>query len=118
MTKFDTTPRVLIVDDEVRLTESLESLALAMGFVCQVAHSGYDAQEMLMAEEFDLIITDLLMPGVSGFDLIDFARGRGLWTPIVVLTGQEPSMPPSRPCGKGLTILWSSPSTPIDSGLS
>ncbi|MBZ5535790.1 MAG: diguanylate cyclase [Acidobacteriia bacterium] len=88
MTKFDSTPRILIVDDEVRLTESLESLASAMGFVCQVAHSGYDAQERLLAEEFDLIITDLLMPGISGLDLIDFASGHGLWTPIVVLTGQ------------------------------
>ncbi|MFI5175944.1 MAG: diguanylate cyclase [Terriglobia bacterium] len=76
------------MDDEVRLTESLESLAWAMGFSCQVAHSGYDAQELLLAEEFDLIITDLLMPGISGFDLIDFANGRGLWTPIVVLTGE------------------------------
>jgi diguanylate cyclase (GGDEF)-like protein/PAS domain S-box-containing protein len=88
MTKIDPKSRVLIVDDEVRLTESLESLASAMGFECQVAHSGYDAQERLLAEEFDLIITDLLMPGISGFDLIDFVCGHGLWTPIVVLTGQ------------------------------
>jgi PAS domain S-box-containing protein len=88
MTENDSKPRVLIVDDEVRLTESLESLAWAMGFSCRVAHSGYEAQELLLAEEFDLIITDLLMPGISGFDLIEFARGRGLWTPIVVLTGE------------------------------
>lgn len=81
-------PKLLIVDDEVRLTESLESLTWAMGFSSRVVHSGYEAQELLVVEEFDLIITDLLMPGISGFDLIDFAHQRGLWTPIVVLTGE------------------------------
>lgn len=81
-------PKVLIVDDEPRLARSLESLTRAMGFSPQGVHSGYDAQKLLVIEDFDLIVTDLLMPGISGFDLIDFIRHRGSNTPIVVLTGE------------------------------
>lgn len=88
MTEQEIRAKVLIVDDEVRLTRSLESLIRAMGFVPRVVHSGYDAQRLLLIEEFDLIITDLIMPGISGLDLIEFIQQRGIRTPIVVLTGE------------------------------
>jgi two-component system cell cycle response regulator len=81
-------PKILILDDEARLTRSLEPLTRGLGFSPRVVHSGYDAQKLLLIEEFDLIVTDLLMPGISGFDLIEFAQHRNLRAPIVVLTGE------------------------------
>ncbi len=81
-------PKVLIVDDDVRLTRSLDSLVRALGFQSRSVHSGFDAQKLLLIEEFDLIVTDLVMPGISGLDLIEFAQHRGLRAPIVVLTGE------------------------------
>jgi diguanylate cyclase (GGDEF)-like protein/PAS domain S-box-containing protein len=88
MSHEESKSKVLIVDDEVRLTRSLDSLVRAMGLRSRVVHSGFDAQELLLVESFDLIVTDLLMPGMSGFDLIDFAQQRGVNAPIVVLTGE------------------------------
>jgi diguanylate cyclase (GGDEF)-like protein/PAS domain S-box-containing protein len=82
------TPKILIVDDEVRLTQSLDSLVRAMGLISRTAHSGYDAQKLLDHEEFDLVVTDLIMPGISGMDLIEFIRERGLLAPVIVLTGE------------------------------
>jgi diguanylate cyclase (GGDEF)-like protein/PAS domain S-box-containing protein len=83
-----TTPKILIVDDEVRLTQSLDSLVRAMGLTSRTVHSGYDAQKLLDMEEFDLVVTDLLMPGISGMDLLEFIRERGLLAPVIVLTGE------------------------------
>ncbi len=81
-------PKILIVDDEVRLARSLESLTRHMGFQPRVAHSGLEAQKLLLLEEFELIVTDLVMPGIGGLDLIEFAQQRGVRAPIVVLTGE------------------------------
>ncbi|MDD5543299.1 MAG: diguanylate cyclase [Acidobacteriia bacterium] len=80
--------KILIVDDDVRLAQSLEPIVKSLGLTPRVVHSGYDAQKLLLIENFELIVADLVMPGITGFDLIDFARLRNLRAPIVVLTGE------------------------------
>lgn len=88
MSESELKNKILIVDDEARVGQSLETLTRAMGLHPRVVHSGYDAQKLLVIEAFDAMITDLVMPGVSGFDLIEFVQHRGLRMPIIVLTGE------------------------------
>ena len=58
------------------------------GFEVQLAANGVDALNIIKKIEFDLIITDLSMPGMDGFTLIKHTKPIQPLTPVIVLTGQ------------------------------
>jgi two-component system NtrC family sensor kinase len=66
--------RILVVDDEPSVAEVIAEVLGATGHTVQVAHDGGEARECLKKECFDLIITDLMMPGVSGHELYEEVR--------------------------------------------
>lgn len=66
--------RVLIVDDEPGLCDRLDNMLSREGFRCETCPSGEEALEALARERFDAVITDLNMPGMSGFELLEEAR--------------------------------------------
>jgi two-component system KDP operon response regulator KdpE len=68
--------RILVVDDEPRLRQALRSTLSALGFVVADAESGEAALEILRAERFDLILLDINMPGISGFETCRAIRAR------------------------------------------
>jgi DNA-binding NtrC family response regulator len=77
---------ILVVDDDMATREMLcEGLALADCHVRAVA-SGEDAVSRLKAEEFDLIISDLVMPGINGLDVLDQARVLAPRVPVILIT--------------------------------
>ncbi len=63
--------RILIVDDDEMLLYTIEEYLLAQGYSVDTARDGADALEKLIEEHYDLLLTDLNMPGMSGLDLID-----------------------------------------------
>ncbi len=67
-------PRVLIVDDEAGICLLLKELLDDAGCQCQTASSAEQALEILRQQEFDALISDLRMPGMSGLALLDAAR--------------------------------------------
>lgn len=81
-------PRILIVDDEPMIGTTLRVL-LSDEHDVVLAESGRDAREHLEREEFDLVLCDLMMPGVSGMDLHRWLSGRspGLARRMVFMTG-------------------------------
>jgi len=92
--------RILIVDDSpVVLAQLIDDFASYYEIV--TAESGEEAVEILedpvrggicFSNEFDLIITDLLMPGMSGFDLADYVRKRNRvnrYSPVILLTTEK-----------------------------
>jgi len=87
--QVDTNPRVLIVDDEAAICLLLkESLSLA-GFHCQTAASGQEALEILQQKEFDALISDLRMPGMSGLGLLEAARAKYPKMILLLATGDD-----------------------------
>jgi response regulator RpfG family c-di-GMP phosphodiesterase len=79
--------RVLVVDDNPSV---LRFLAAAFGAnSCRVAQAGAaeEALELLRAERFDLVVSDIKMPGLSGLDLLRAVKGRQPGTPVVLITG-------------------------------
>jgi len=66
--------RVLIVDDEAAICLLLNELLDGAGYRCQTASSGEQALEILRQREFDALISDLRLPGMSGLALLDAAR--------------------------------------------
>jgi len=84
--------RVLIVEDEPLMREYLASSLprLHPAFVAaDAAHDGLAALALFECERYDLMITDLRMPGMDGLQLIERVRGMGKTLPIIILTGYD-----------------------------
>jgi chemotaxis protein histidine kinase CheA/CheY-like chemotaxis protein len=86
----DRKPVALIVDDSLSIRKYLSSLLMQKGFVTETARNGYEALELLNKKEFDIMVTDLEMPKLSGYELIETLRydQRFVAFPIIVLTGR------------------------------
>ncbi len=79
---------VLVVDDEERLRELLRGYLAQAGFTVLLAADGYQALELARAERPDLIILDLMLPGMDGLDVARTIREKGSAVPILMLTAR------------------------------
>ncbi len=80
---------ILLVDDDASHRMSLRDLLEVEGFRCEETEDGEEAEEKLASDSFDLVITDLNMPGVNGFDLLMAMAEDSMLetTPVMVITG-------------------------------
>jgi len=79
--------RVLVVDDDERQREGLGAMVASLGFTAVTASNGSEALELHAEHPADLILTDLIMPGMDGFELLRHLEEHGDRTPTIVLTG-------------------------------
>jgi len=79
--------RILIVDDDERQRDALAAMLSGGGFDTQLAADGLEALERLASFNADVIISDLVMPRMDGFELLRHLKARGDLTPAIVLTG-------------------------------
>lgn len=84
---------VLVVDDEESQAFFLSENLVELGPDCQVetARSGEEALDKLAARHFDLVVTDLHLPGISGLELIRRLRQHSPETPVILITGSGSS---------------------------
>jgi len=82
-------PRILLVDDEERYAELLQRVLLRDGHQVTALSSGSAAMAALASHRYDLLVTDLDMPQVTGFDLLDSVSSRGESLPVLVITAQK-----------------------------
>jgi CheY-like chemotaxis protein len=82
---------VLIVDDDVPTQMLLQALLRRYGHPTEVAVNGADAIVKLQQRDYSLIILDLMMPNVSGTDVIDALRASGRKTPVILCTAAGPA---------------------------
>lgn len=80
--------KILIVDDEKSMREGLSDNLLFEGFQVELAENGAVALEKIKLQKFDLIILDVMMPEVSGFDVCKKIRQDNINTPIILLTAK------------------------------
>ena len=82
--------QILLVDDDASHRMTLRDLLELEGFRCEETEDGEEAEEKLVSDSFDLVITDLNMPGVNGFDLLMAMAEDDMLqtTPVMVLTGE------------------------------
>ncbi len=78
--------RILLADDEEAITAELAALLERSSFTVEVAHDGDDALRKATALRPDLIVLDVLMPGINGREVCRRLRDAGNWTPIIMLT--------------------------------
>lgn len=81
--------RILVVDDDRKLRDLLRRALEAAGFAVDTAEDGGRALAAISARAFDLVVLDVLMPGVDGLGVARRLRGRGDPTPILMLTARD-----------------------------
>ncbi len=81
------TGRILIVDDEPVVIKSCERVLTPEGFTVDAANNGKDAMSRLSSNNYDLVITDLKMPGMDGIELVRWIRNSKPGTGVVIITG-------------------------------
>jgi diguanylate cyclase (GGDEF)-like protein/PAS domain S-box-containing protein len=78
---------ILLVDDKPELLDSLHQLITLHGYKPDTALGGEQALAMLHRKDYDVVLLDLIMPGVSGHDVLDFAAREELACKIIVVSG-------------------------------
>ena len=79
--------RLLIVDDEAVIRDGLKRVLEGESFVVETCSSGFSAIEAMQKRDFDLIITDLKMPGMSGIEVLKSVRTLQPHIPVILITG-------------------------------
>lgn len=76
---------ILIVEDDPNVSELIETTLSEKGYAVKCAYSGTEAMLLLEKSEYDLIITDLMLPGTNGEEIVKFIGGR---TPVIVVSAK------------------------------
>lgn len=81
--------RILLVEDEPRLANTVAKGLRAEGFVVVSAKNGTDGLWHATEEDFDAIVLDIMLPGLSGYEVLRQLRAKKVWTPILMLTAKD-----------------------------
>jgi DNA-binding NtrC family response regulator len=77
---------ILIIDDEISVADALEIILADNGYDVAVALTGRDGLEKINARHFDVMITDLCLPDMSGLDLLNHVREKCLCCLVILIT--------------------------------
>jgi DNA-binding response OmpR family regulator len=82
--------KVLLCDDEIHIVRTAEIRLAQAGFEVQIAHDGQEAWEAILEDQPDVLVTDLQMPRVDGFELIRRIRANAATKemPVLMLTAK------------------------------
>lgn len=80
--------RILIVEDEPRMAATIQSLLKQQNYLSDIAEDGEAGLDCLLSGIYDLVILDVMLPKMDGFDLLEQARAQGIPTPVLMLTAR------------------------------
>ncbi len=80
---------ILIVDDNPRVTESLEALLQSRGYPTVAVNTSEKAMDLIASEQFQLVLLDLHLPGLSGFDIMEQANDNRHKMEFIIITGDQ-----------------------------
>ncbi len=81
--------RILLVEDEPRLAETIRRGLVAEGFVVEVEHDGLAGFEAATGGGFDVLVLDIMLPRMSGYDIVRELRRAAVWTPVLMLSAKD-----------------------------
>lgn len=81
-------PQILLIDDEEQSCNALSLLLKKLGYNVETSHSGEHALELLQDISFDLVISDLVLPGISGIDILKWIKAESPETCVILITGK------------------------------
>ena len=104
MTSSATDPKILLVDDNAVVRDMLVDLVGSLGYVADAASGGTEALALFDRNRYDIVLTDLLMPGMSGWEVLAAVRQRDPRMPVVIITG-TPAVGDPRASQPGVAVL-------------
>lgn len=81
--------RVLVVDDEPALRESVRRGLVAGGWTVETAADGEAGLDLASEGDFDVVVLDIMMPKLSGYEVVRRMRALEIWTPVLMLTAKD-----------------------------
>ena len=105
-----TPPRLLVIDDEPTVRGTSCELLRLFGYDVEAAQDEADGLARLARERFDLVVTDLHMPHLDGWDVLESARAIAPEMPVIILTGTATDDDRKRARAQGVRLL----SKPVD----
>jgi two-component system OmpR family response regulator len=81
--------KLLIVEDEARLRSTLSAGLRAEGAAVTEAADGVQGLRLASEQQFDVIVLDIMLPGLSGYEVLRRLRTREVWTPVLMLTAKD-----------------------------
>jgi two-component system OmpR family response regulator len=81
--------RALIIEDELRMASLIRRGLTKEGLAVDVAKSGEDGLWMAQASDYDVIVLDVMLPGINGFETCRRLRTSGVWAPVLMLTARD-----------------------------
>jgi CheY-like chemotaxis protein len=104
--------KVLVVDDDPVVGMSFNRVLSGKGYVVVTAENGFEALAKLKGEKFDVVFTDLRMPGMTGLDVAESVKARQPWTPVVIVTGYGSQHSEQRARAAGVSDFLNKPLSP------
>ncbi len=98
MTDYPSTPRrLLVIDDDPSCRRTITYLLQGLGHTVEAAESGSVGLALLRQKPVDLVMTDLMMPGLTGWDVARLAKAMHPRLPVVLVTGSAHTISPDDP---------------------
>jgi DNA-binding NtrC family response regulator len=111
----DTNPkRILVVDDEATVCQSIKLALASEGYGIDVAASGEEALRRSDLSSYDLILADMMMPGVSGLDLLKGIQAKDPSAQVVIITGYPTDKAAAQSFRMGAVDFLPKPFTPAE----
>ena len=104
--------QVLVIDDDAVVGHSFDRVLSEKGYDVDTALSGEKGLEDIEARNYDVVFTDIKMPGIDGIEVAERIRKKCPWTPVVVITGYGPTENEARASVLGVSGFVRKPLTP------
>jgi DNA-binding response OmpR family regulator len=105
--------KILIIEDEKPLAHALDLKLSHEGFAITATGSGEEALQLLSKEHFDLVLTDLIIPGVDGFKVLETIQDKKMKIPVIVMTNLNQEEDRKRASDLGATDFFVKSNSPI-----
>lgn len=99
--------KILIIDDNVEILGVFTQIFVDEGFDVSIANSGTTGIELFNRKRFDLVVTDINMPGVSGFDVVEKIKDSRLDIPIILMSSDYLPVDPDKVRKLGVNAIIS-----------
>jgi CheY-like chemotaxis protein len=106
------TKRVLVVDDDPIVGQCFDQVLAPKGYAVIRASSGDEALARLASEQYDVVYTDIKMPGMSGIEVARRVRATSPWLPVVIVTGYGSQQNHAEAAEIGVTDFLAKPLSP------
>lgn len=104
--------KVLVVDDDPVVGKSFDRVLSGKGYAVITAHDGEEALTKLNTENYDIVFTDIKMPGMSGLEVAERIKASQPWLPVVIITGYGTDASETRAEAAGVSGFLHKPLSP------